>query len=551
MKLSYSIARFTLVASLLLQSCENSKFLETKPLNAITSESVFTDPALARASLLTIYGGIPKVFNRQGGIPLDMNTRDAAHSFPWGFVNNLRGNNYNAANADIIIQNFWNDNYALIRQTNTFLAGVDASNFDIGIKRTFQAEARFLRALFYFELYRFYRGVPLITKAQDLNDPEAYRVKRNTDQETIDFIVKEFTDVTADLPLEWTGDNRGRADKGAALGLKARALLYVASLKNDAGLFTQAAAAAKSVIDLGRYALHPNYARMYFDKGATNKEFIFYFNKTPSNAATYGSATRGPMDWADWGLTNAPVSGGAWGGAMPSQNLVDEFELTDGKLPVQSPLYNPQDPYKNRDPRFYASFYYQGCTFKGVPLEFFVGGKDYNVNGFTTSGYFIKKCVDENIPDYYAFQAAAQSYLDPLLRYADVLLMYAEAQNETGKTEEARLYLNQVRARPGVNMPAVPASLSQAQMRDQIRHERHVELVFEESRFHDLRRWGIAPAESSGPVWGAKITKGANGALTYDRQVLETRSFDPKYTLFPIPQDEINKNSQLTQNLGY
>jgi hypothetical protein len=548
MKLRNSILFMALAIFTLLQSCEKSEFLDTKPLNAITEDAVFSDPALARASLLTIYGGIPKVFARQGGIPLDMNVRDAAHTFPWGFVNNLRGNNYNAANADYVIQSFWNDNYALIRQTNVFLEGVENSKFTEATKKTFRAEARFLRAVFYFELFRFFRGVPLITQAQALQDAEAFKVKRSTEDETINFIVQELTEVADDLPLQWTGNDWGRAEKGAALGIKARALLYVASLKNDVSLFSQAADAAKTVIDLNRYGLHADYSKMFFDKSSANKEFILFFNKVPSNSASYGSATRGAQDWGDWALANAPLSGGAWGGSMPSQNLVDEFEMTDGKLPEQSPLYNPQDPYNNRDPRFYASIYYQGSTFKGVPLEFFEGGKDYIVNGFTTSGYFVKKAIDENIPDYYAFSLATLSYLDPYLRYADILLMYAEALNEQGKTEEARIYLNQVRARPGVNMPEVSAGLSKEEMRERIRHERHIELVFEESRFHDVRRWGIAQQASEGPVYGAKITKNANGSLNFSKQVLETRTFSPTFILYPIPQDEINKNPNLAPN---
>lgn len=544
MKLKQYILLIT-AAVLLLQSCEESEFLNTKPLNAITEDAVFTDPALARASLLTIYGNIPRVFARNGGIPLDMNARDAAHSFPWGFVNNLRNNDYNAANASFIIQEFWSNNYAYIRQANNFLEGLDEAEFDEETKKNFRAEARFLRAVFYLELYRFYSGVPIIIEAQSLSDSSAYNVKRNTPDETVDFIVKEFTEAAADLPVEWTGDDKGRAEKGAALGMKARTLLHAASLKNDVNLYGQAAEAAKAVIDLNRYSLYPDYEKMFLTKTGNN-EFIFYFNNTPSN-----SPIKRNGDYGDWGLVNAPLSGGAWGGAMPSQNLVDEFEMTDGKLPAESPLYNPQEPYKNRDPRFEASIYYQGSTFKGVPLDFSVGGKDHNVNGFTTSGYYLKKGVDENIPDYYAYKSAAQSFLDPLLRYADVLLMYAEAQNELGNTEEARPYINMVRGRTGVNMPELPTGLSKEQMREKIRHERHIELNFEESRFHDVRRWGIAKEVSEGPVWGANITSNADGTFTYDRQMLLTHSFDPKYVLFPIPQDEINKNPNLEQNAGY
>ena len=139
---------------------------------------------------------------------------------------------------------------------------------------------------------------------------------------------------------------------------------------------------------------------------------------------------------------------------------------------------------------------------------------------------------------------------DPILRYADVLLMYAEAQNELGNIEDARIYINQVRQR--VEMPEIPQGLTQDEMRIKIRHERHIELCFEESRFHDVRRWGIAAEVCTGPVWGQKITQKQDGTLVYERQKIDQdRVFDSKYALFPIPQSEINKNPKLTQNPGY
>ncbi len=527
---------------LFFESCEKSGFLNTKPLNAITESAVFSDPALARASLMTVYGNIPRVFGRNGGIPFDMNTRDAAHSFPWTIVNDLRNNDYNATTGGDQPQHIWNDTYSYIRQANTFIEGVDASELDDSIKKTFSAEGRFLRAVLYLDLYRFFGGVPIITKAQDITSGDSLFVKRNTADETIAFIIKEFSDVANDLPVAWSGDDRGRAEKGAALGMKARALIYDASMHNDVALYQQAADAAKAVIDLNRYSLYPDYGKMFFAK-SDNNEFIFYYN--------YTGQTPGGWQVGGWGLLNAPVSLGAWGGAMPSQNLVDEFEMKDGKMYTESALYDPNNPYNNRDPRFEASIYHQGSTFKGVPFEFFVGGKDYNVNGFTTSGYFIRKGIDENIPDYYFNGGASINQYDPLLRYADVLLMYAEAINETGDVEEARTYVDQVRSRPGVNMPDLPTGLSQDQMREKIRHERHVELNLEESRFHDVRRWGIAVQESAGPVYGEKIIKNGDGTFTYGRQVLYTASFDPKYKLLPIPQEEINKNTNLVQNPGY
>jgi len=177
-------------------------------------------------------------------------------------------------------------------------------------------------------------------------------------------------------------------------------------------------------------------------------------------------------------------------------------------------------------------------------------GKDYNVNGVTTTGFFVKKAIDESVPDYYQFNNSAQDFYDPYLRYADVILMYAEAQNESvGPDASVYNAMNQIRQRAG--MPSLPGGLSKEVMRTKIRHERHVELNMEESFFHDIRRWGTVVETSKRDVWGQKVTKNADGSITFDRILLENRTFDPKYALFPIPQSEIEKNPALTQNPGY
>lgn len=532
-----------LIAGTMLQGCEKSKFLNTEPLNAITAESVFSKPDLAKANLLTIYGLMPQYMGRGGGVIFDMNTRDAAHSFGGLLTGNLRGNNYNAGpgSMEYNLGGQWAMNYEYIRQANTFLAGIEGSSFDEPTKKTFRGEGRFLRAVFYLELYSFYRGVPIITEPQSLQDSTAYKVKRNTAAETIQFIADEFEEASEDLTVQWTGGDKGRAEKGASLGMEVRALLYKASLSNDQAAYQQAAQVAQRVVDLHTYSLYPDYAKMFFDKSDNNREFMVYCNTEPRQI-------NGAPDWA---LVNAPESGGAWGGGMPSQNLADQFEMTDGKLPAESPLFDPQDPYKNRDPRFDASIYHQGSTFKGISLQFYVGGKDYIVGGNQSTGYYIKKAIDETIDNYYAYGVTSQHFLQPILRYADLLLMYAEALNETGKTVDAADYVNQVRARVGVNMPALEAGLNQAQMREKIRHERQIEFNFEEMRYHDIRRWDIAKEVSEGPLYGVKIVKNGDGTLTYGTQLIETRTFEHKYTQLPIPQEEIDKNPNIEQNEGF
>lgn len=525
-----------LLAVTIFQSCN---YLDTEPLGSISSEYVFTSPELARANLLTVYNYTPTVFYSAGGAQLEINTLHASHSFPWGFINSMKNNDYDAVNSGFP---FWNNFYSYIGTTNTFIQGVQKADFDANTKNTMLAEARFLRAYFYFNLYCLYGGVPLITVPQSLDDPETVRVKRNSADETIDFVIEEFSESAPDLPVEWKERDRGRIEKGAALGMKAKALLYKASQKNDVNLFRDAAKAAKDVIELNRYALYKDYRKIFSEKSSVNKELIFYYNREPNkNSTNFG-----------WTLLNAPMSSGAWGGTMPSQNLVDKFFMTDGKLPSESPLYDPQDPYKNRDPRFSMTIYHQGSTFKGVPLDFSVGGKDYIVNGYVTTGYYVAKAIDESIEDLYEFAFESQSYVDPILRYADVLLMYAEAQNEVaGPDDSVYDAVWQVRNRDGVKMPALPAGLDKDQMRKSILHERIVELSFEESYFYDIRRRNIAKEASSGALYGAKITKSSDGSLIYDKQIIETRQLNDKNILFPIPNDERVKNTNLTQNEGY
>lgn len=537
----------TFAAIFMLQSCEKSEFLNSKPLNAITDVTIFKDPALARATLLTVYyDGLPKVFGRHGGIPLDVNACDFFQNFDqWGDCNNLQNNDYNAENINSSL-NFWSTNYSSIYLVNTFIEGIEGSEFNEDTKTSFIAEARALRAVLYFELYRFYGGAVIITKPLSLSDTSAYRLTRSTRDELAAFIIDELTESAEDLPVTRTGVDLGRMEKGAALGMKARILIYQASLKNEASLFEQAALAAKSVMDMNRYSLYPDYEKLFLAKASSspaNNEFMLYYHYVPASHLSWSNG-------GGWALENAPMSEGGWGGAVPSLNLVDEFGMIDGKPYTESPLYDDQHPYDNRDPRFYASIYYQGSTFKGIPFEHWKGGKDYTHAGLLTTGFFLKKGIDETIPDYYAYNGAPIDQYDPYLRYADVLLMYAEAQNEFAGPD-ASVYdaVNKVRERAG--MPLYPQGLTKDQMRGKIRHERRIELCMEESFFHDIRRWGIAEEISNRDIWGQKIIKNDDGSITFDRQLIDERTFDKKYIFFPIPQSEINKNPNLEQNPGY
>ncbi len=541
MKNSKYISIIFITVVICMYGCKKDNFLDTQPLNAITSADIFSDSSLTRSFLLSIYEVTPKVFFTWGSI-LDENTVDVTPPGSSLFTTN----DWNAANSPLEWE--WDQQYAAIRQANSFISDLTTSKLTSGTKARFNAEARFLRAVLYIQLYRLFGGVPIITEAQSITDVKSYLVPRNTADETVNFIIQELDSIANSLPVRWDDYNHGRAEKGAALGMLSRILIYQASQKNDKSLYQQAAVAAKSVMDLKRYSLYPDYGKMFLAKEG-NDEYIFFYNFVPS------STWRGWDYYGGWNIANVPPSQGGLGADMPTLNLVDAFEMSDGLPYNKSPLYNDQDPYTNRDPRFYASIYYQGSTFKGTPLEFWLDangnmGIDRLNNNNLTPGFFIKKGIDETIPNYSADLGGPNSQYDPFLRYADILLMYAEATNEVNGPD-ASVYnaINQVRERAG--MPNIPAGITQDSMRQTIRDERRIEFCFESSRYYDVRRWGIARAASSGPILGAKITKNPDGSLTFGRDTLQVRTFDPKYALNPIPQSEIDKNSKLVQNPGY
>jgi len=534
---------------LVLQSCEKTPYLDTKPLDVLSEEDIFSDPALAKANVLTLYEGLPWVFGRPVAIPWEAETGDVNSNYDWGLDIRMREGDYDASSCD---WGPWGKDYDYIRKANNFLEGVEGSEFDPDTKKAFTAEARALRAVSYSSLYRCYGQAVIMPKALPITS-EINQTLSSSDQ-VFDFIISELTDVAPDLPLKWDDSNRGRIEQGAALGVKARILLHQATLKNDQTLYGQAATTAKAVMELNRYSLYPDYGQMFLAM-ADNEEIMLYYQYATNPG-------RHHFDGSPWLVMNSAQSMGGWGGTRPTLNLVDQFEMTDGKLYSESPLFNDQDPYTNRDPRFYASIYYQGSTSRGREFENWPAdeangipeGKDYRSDYGLTTGFFIKKGIDESIEDLSGSESVGSpmKQYDPFLRYADILLIYAEAQNEvSGPDGSVYDAINQVRARAG--MPDLPAGLSKDDMRAKIRHERRVELCFEESHFYDMRRYGLEYALSVAdiPMMKQSITKNPDGSITYGREIFMEHHFNERNLLWPIPQGERDKNSALGQNPGY
>jgi starch-binding outer membrane protein, SusD/RagB family len=409
----------------------------------------------------------------------------------------------------------------------------------------------------YFNLLKGFGSVPVIGDVvSSLTDDYTPLFVKKSIPEVIAYITSELDAAIAELPQSSSSDwKRGRATKGAAMGLKSRLLLYAASPlytgdANDLQKWQNAANAAKAVMDLGIYDLvsnlDPNPAENYYQLSITpnTKEDIFS-REYITNVTSMGLEHM-----------NAPNGYDGWGGNCPMQNLVDDYEMSNG-LPITDAAsgYDAQNPYVNRDPRFYGTVLYNGRVFRGRAIETFMpGGKDSpdGSGAWNTSptGYSMRKFCNESVDinDWSNMGKAPWRYI----RYAEILLNYAEAQNEAvGPDVSVYTAINKIRTRAG--MPNLPAGLSQDAMRTRIRNERRIELAYEEHRYFDVRRWKIAMVTENMPARGILITKAGNGALTYTSKIaLAGKAFQVQHYWYPIPLEEINaSNGKLAQNPGY
>ena len=357
--------------------------------------------------------------------------------------------------------------------------------------------------MFYFTLTEFYGGVPLYTKSPTM---EESIVKQSTKAEIVAQVIADLDIAIASLPnISYTD---GHAVKGSAQALKAKVLLH-----NEQ--WQSAADAANQVITDGKFSIFNNYRTLFLASGQNNNPEII-FSARFLNPDRYSSQD---IYYAWWGELN------------PRQELVDDYECTDG-LPISSsPLYDPTSWKLNRDPRL-------ALTIK-TAAESVVNSagqiKTFNYNQQSLTGYEPVKGLNwDALPIDYSTKSE-QDWI--LMRYAELLLIYAEAKNEaTGPDASVYNAINAVRARPGINMPPIPDGLTKALMRERIRHERRIELALEGRRYHDVKRWKTAETYIPTLVDPGGIRRVFNPA---------------KHYLFPFPQSEIDVNPNLVQNPGY
>lgn len=529
-----------------LSACND--FLDVIPVDQVSDSNAWTSTANADLFLNDIYNSLEGYFNTNDP---DMNLAD----------NTMRGSSsgysfavYGKASYDpSSVRDDWTPNYTKIRKTNVFIEKVSASNLSENWKKQRLAEARFMRAYFYHILWMKYGGVPIITEKLDRHEQgDAIFRERNTAEETFKFIIDECTAITNDLPIK---AEAGRASRGAALTLKGWCELFQASPQRnpsqDKALWAAAAATNKQVIDLNAYDLFPDFESLFYEENNNNVEVIF--DKAYLGGTSLGASREG--------LHGAWFVGGtqrAWSAPNPTQEIVDSYFMANG-LPITDPAsgYDPQKPYENRDKRFYQSIIYDGCMWLGHEMEMWIGSGSRNTldlssaNEATNTGYYLRKGLN---PKYESVSGnlmlSSAHYI--LFRYAEVLLSYAEAQNEAhGPDDSVYEAVNKVRARS--ELPPLKTGLTQAQMRTAIAQERRVELAFEERRWYDLLRLKLAEVNLNTQFHAMKIQK-VNGVKTYEVILAPNgeRVFHAnKNYLLPIPQGVIDKNPKIQQNPNY
>ncbi len=524
----------------------------------VTEENVWGSDRNARGYLNYAYRGLGIAQERYsiGGAMLASASDEAVNSDLSASINIFNNGTWGPQRT---IDDQYGNMYIWLRMANTFLEkGPTSVIFPQEEIPSLRGEAFFLRAMYHFELFKRYGKIVLATRI--FSQTENLDLPRNAVDEVIKQISADCDSATKLITAVWTGEgtaapfndgydaaNRGRATKAAALALKSRLLLYYASpfynTANEPARWQAAADAAKAVIDLNKHTLVTRTLLAslwdYNTSLVYNKEVVFASTAPAANVIE---------------VNNAPIGFGGLGRTNPTQDLVDAFEMANGK-PISDPTsgYNPANPYLNRDPRLALFIMTNASTFKigTVParaVETFDGGLDNIVTNpnSTKTGYYMRKFISEAAGISPAVQRRRPWVF---FRYAETLLNYAEALNEAiGPNAEVYSAVNQVRARGG--LPVLPAGLSQDQIRQRIRNERRVELAFEEHRFFDVRRWKIAEAVLNGAVRGMKIIKNGT-AFTYTPFVVENRVFSLANYLFPIPQSELNKAPALEQNSGY
>lgn len=501
-----------------LASCKKD-FLLQQPQDTLSPDVFYSNAANLKIGLNGIYNALqnPQLFDK---IPeLDaISDNCILFKYETDLIAFSQGNAY--GNITITMPNYYQAPYILIQRANALIDHINApGNITQADRDDYQAEARALRAIAYMRLVYLFGDVPLYTHFLQKND--VLQLKRTPKDQVIAFIISELQAAAAKLGTKPYNNEKGRLTQQAVLGMEAKVLLYEArmgkrSFSDAQAVLAQTMAVAQGAgVDLQTSATPTN--------GQANFEAIFSLanvdNKEVMFADKHNDLNRG-VD-----ISTYYAAGGGNLSVSVHTNYVNDFYCTDGLPITSSPLYNTANPYANRDPRLKATLTVPGDTYStSVALVPFNGRA---TKGTLLTDFAIKKYTTL---DGLKYNMGQEDII--ILRYADVLLMFAEAENEVnGPTTAAYAAINRVRAR--VLMPNVTAGLTKDKFRNEVIHERRIEFGFEGQRWFDLVTLGIA-----------------NQKINAINEL--GRKFVPnKQELFPIPQSEINLNPNLTQNPGY
>lgn len=544
----YTFHIAALTASCLLFSC-NKDFLERPPQNQLSEGTFWTSEKDATAALNAIY---QQIDGSDGNAYEDGSTDNAHAQYPW------ESNATTISLGDVTTSMNEGWNFEAIRRANYFLENVDKAPMDNTLKERYKAEARFMRAFRYSNMLANFGDVPLITKT--LTVEESY-VARTPKAEVLKFITDELTAIAAILPPSYTGgknNEKGRITKGAVLALKARVHLY-------SGQWQQAVEAAEQVMGMGyelfrvtsedakdaaddyarwvdfadadeatRFRLGlRSYEKLFWQQYEGNKEVILDRQHIPEKDTKFINTLLLSDDL------------GGWSSIAPTQSLVDAYQsfktgeavaplsaaerATRYKARATDPAFYAE--YRNRDPRFYASILFDEAPWnsieEGYSFTWVKGG-----NNCSKTGYNFRKYVDP-----VAWGARIDNHANHIIiRYAEILLIYAEAKNELSGPD-ATVYdaIDQLRTRAGMPVLNRAALGTQTLLREAIRQERRIELVLEGHRFRDIRRWQIAPNVMT-------------SLYDLENGLVQTRKWDNKLYLMPVPQSDIDKNPKLNPN---
>lgn len=585
----------TFCCVLLVSGC--SKYLDQVPNDRITIEEVFRKKGPSEQYLANIYSYVDDESDQWNNNPWLGNCDEG--DITWSKYNTYALNigNISAGNA---LYDKWGYYYNGIRSASYFIKHIDEN---IEIKSLYgqpmidqyKAEARCLRAYYYFLLMRQYG--PVVLAGDSVLAPDApaaeMQLPRSSYDDCVNYVSEQLDQAAAVLPLVPSMNGQasdlafGRMTRGSALAIKARLLLYAASplyngntdlanFKSQSGSafisqtydrekWKKAADAAKAVIDLGQYSLYKD------PSGDVLKSLQGIFSQAWNNEQIF---SRKSNSLGTWDVHCTPRQGGGWCGIAVTQEQVDAYFMKDGMSIQTSALYSEKgftnvggvsvfNMYVNREPRFYRDVTYQNCIYQGGNMSsaaaisfFFSGpnGKNGHPTDWSKTGYLIRKNVAPQTNAGSGGTGQQQERPIIIFRLAEIYLNYAEALNEYSPgSPDIVTYINLIRQRAGipqygVGADGLPVPASQAEMREKIRAERRVELAFETHRWFDIRRWKIA-ASVMGDVHGMNINKDGNDFFA--RVVSATHLFREASYWFPISQYEMDRGKMIVQNPGW